>query len=136
MTFLFFLLFVELGNVLYSGSVLYRQRDEFDPQREDFNIQREEFNLQRDNSISNIGNASSSRHSGHSRNSSLDLRGEYSKPSQFINTILFPLMETGIFQQFFIFSLSNMFICIRFYLCISTFTYCFIGSTTFTKFIG
>lgn len=52
----------------------YRQRDDFDSQRDEYNMQREDYNLQRDGSISSINNATSSRHSGHSRNSSWDLR--------------------------------------------------------------
>lgn len=62
--------FFNLGSVVYSH---YRQRDDIDALRDEFG-QREEFNLQRDSSFNSINNASTSRHSGHSRNSSWDLR--------------------------------------------------------------
>lgn len=58
---------------------LYRQRDDHDggAQREENAAQRDEFNAQRDNGPSNIAAASTSRHPGHSRNSSTDLRSSY-----------------------------------------------------------
>lgn len=62
-----------LGNSSYSH---YRQRDDNDGQRDDSaTAQRDEFVQQKENVINNIGNAS--RHSGHSRNSSLDMRPPY-----------------------------------------------------------
>lgn len=65
-----------------SGTVVYphyRQRDDFEGPRDEF-IHREEFNLQRDSSYNSINNASTSRHSGHSRNSSWDLRSSRNTP--------------------------------------------------------
>lgn len=61
-----------VGNASHSH---YRQRDDNDGQRDDSTAQRDEFNPQKDTSINGIGNAS--RHSGHSRNSSLDMRPPY-----------------------------------------------------------
>lgn len=63
----------------------YRPRDEFDGTRDEFN-QREEFNLQRDGSFNSINNTSSSRHSGHSRNSSWELRSTYNTNAPQRNT--------------------------------------------------
>lgn len=72
----FFIFVIFTCDIFQTGSVVYshyRQRDDYDAQKDEFN-QREDFNLQRDGSFSSINNASTSRHSGHSRNSSWDLR--------------------------------------------------------------